>query len=104
MLKTTLKCSVLRDPQQKSSLSSSPSLDEHVWEKPPLGRSFSHRGHVLRAQELCPLRIHRQRLQNQNPLIGAWWGPSSPSPLQSLQTWQNTPSAPLALFARRGLQ
>ena len=28
-------------------------------------------------------------------LIGVWWGPSSPSPLQSRQTWQNTPSAPL---------
>ena len=56
---------------------------------------FSHRGHVLRARELCPLRIHRRRLQNQNPLIGVWWGPSSPSPLQSRQTWQNTPSAPL---------
>ena len=28
-------------------------------------------------------------------LIGVWWGPSSPSPLQSPQTWQNTPSAPL---------
>ena len=70
-------------------------LDEHAWEKPPLGRSFTHRGHVLRARELCPLRIHRRRLQNQNPLIGVWWGPSSPSPLQSRQTWQNTPSAPL---------
>ena len=28
-------------------------------------------------------------------LICVWWGPSSPSPQQSPQTWQNTPSAPL---------